>query len=75
MQINSKGDLKKISFEEDVYEINGSLYIINTKSIKEKKISDFSNIRKILMKEPELSIDIDTQLDFNLCELIIKKQI
>lgn len=75
VKINSKGDLKKINFEEDVYEINGSLYIINTKSIKEKKISDFSKIRKILMKEPELSIDIDTQFDFNLCELIIKKQI
>lgn len=73
-QINDKGDLKRINFEEDLYEINGSIYIINTNSIQNTNMSDFSNIRRIIMEEPELSIDIDTQLDFNLCELTIKKQ-
>ena len=44
------------------YEYNGSIYVINPKSLKEKGMSRFTRIRKYEM--PDLySIDLDTMLD------------
>ena len=56
-----------------VWEFNGAIYIINVNSLKQNKIVDFSKIKKYVMQMNN-SIDIDTELDFSLAELIIKKQ-
>lgn len=57
-----------------VWELNGAIYVINVKSLEQNKISDFSKIKKYIMPMNN-SIDIDTELDFSLAELILKKQI
>lgn len=56
------------------YEYNGSIYVINPKSLKEKGMSRFTRIRKYEM--PDLySIDLDTMLDWYTAEMIIEKKI
>lgn len=55
------------------YEYNGSIYVINPKSLKEKGMSRFTRIRKYEM--PDLySIDLDTMLDWYMAETIIEKK-
>jgi CMP-N,N'-diacetyllegionaminic acid synthase len=56
----------------DVWQINGSNYIINTASVlKYKSFSEFKIIRKHTM--PSIaSLDIDTELDWRFSEFIIK---
>ncbi len=56
------------------YEYNGSIYVINPKSLKEKGMSRFTRIRKYEM--PDLySIDLDTMLDWYIAEMILEKKI
>lgn len=52
-----------------VWEYNGSIYVINTKSLKEKKINKFNKVVKYIMDD-KYSIDIDNELDFKMVELI-----
>jgi CMP-N,N'-diacetyllegionaminic acid synthase len=76
---NSEGFLRKSkmgNFERrqdcpPVYAFNGSMYLININSIKKTKISDFKNVKKIIMPE-ERCVDIDTQADWVLAELYLK---
>ena len=53
-----------------VYEYNGSMYLINTKSLKNTLISNFKKIRKYEMHS-KYSIDIDNQLDFDFAEFLM----
>lgn len=74
---NNKGLLeksKKASFARrqdcpKVWELNGAIYVINIKSLKEKPISSFDKIVKFEMNE-FTSHDIDTQLDFDFSEFL-----
>ena len=76
---NEKGYLeksKKGSFTRrqdcpKVWEYNGAIYVINVKSIQEKSMGQFSNIKKYEMDDLT-SIDIDSPLDWELAELILK---
>lgn len=54
-----------------VYFYNGSLYLINVRSLKEKPISSFTKVKKYVMEELYCQ-DIDTPLDWLLCETILK---
>lgn len=56
-----------------VWEYNGSIYLINTKSLKAKPISDFKRIKKYEMSELN-SIDIDNYLDWDVAEMILSKK-
>jgi N-acylneuraminate cytidylyltransferase len=57
----------------DVFEYNGSLYIINTRSLREKKsFTDFSSIKKYVMDE-QYSIDLDTLQDWEYAEFLLKQ--
>jgi len=56
-----------------VYAFNGSMYLINVKSIKRSKIQDFKKIKKILMPD-ERSVDIDTLADWTLAEFYLKNE-
>jgi N-acylneuraminate cytidylyltransferase len=51
-----------------VYAINGAVYLMSVKSLKEKPIAAFSNIKTVIMPE-HLSIDIDTPWDWKVAEL------
>ena len=55
-----------------VYAFNGSLYLMNTASLKAKTLGEFKKIKKIIMPE-ERSIDIDTFADWNLAEFYLNK--
>jgi CMP-N,N'-diacetyllegionaminic acid synthase len=54
-----------------VFAFNGSMYLINMASIKKSKISEFKNIKKIIMPESR-SVDIDTLADWTLAEFYLK---
>ena len=56
-----------------VWELNGAIYIINPKSIKQKSIGDFKKVIKYQMNDRS-SIDIDTSLDWEFAEFIANKK-
>lgn len=53
------------------YEFNGAIYVINTKSLREKGLSRLTKRLKYVMPK-ESSVDIDDIWDFMLIESIIK---
>ncbi|MCT1532642.1 acylneuraminate cytidylyltransferase family protein [Sphingobacterium daejeonense] len=56
-----------------VYEFTGSYYLIKVSSIKEKPIYLFENIKKIVVSNPTENIDLDTFLDWEYGEILLKK--
>lgn len=54
------------------YEVNGAVYVINTKSLVVKGLPNFDKRVKYVMP-PENSIDIDTLLDFEMAEYVLSK--
>jgi len=79
---NGRGFLKKIkkntfeTFQEcpKVWELNGSIYIINVKSLQQKGIKEFNRIIKYTIDNPIYSLDIDTQYDWLIANAIIKNK-
>ena len=55
----------------DVWEFNGAIYIINTKSLLTKKMHDFKRIIKYEMDDIS-SLDIDNHFDWMMAEMILK---
>lgn len=55
-----------------VYSVNGSMYLINVKSLQEKKINEFQKIKKVIMPE-ERSVDIDTMSDWVMAEFYLNQ--
>lgn len=55
-----------------VYELNGSIYIINLSSLRAKKMSEFDKMKAFVM-DAKYSIDIDNELDWKITELIISR--
>lgn len=54
-----------------VYELNGAIYIINVKALKEKKsLTDFVRIKKYVMDEKS-SHDIDSNFDWKIAEILL----
>lgn len=66
------GDFTRRQDCPKVWELNGAIYIINTKSIKKQPITEFNHIKKYVMSKKS-SIDIDDQLDWNVAELLIRE--
>lgn len=54
-----------------VWEYNGSIYVINPKSLKEKGMSHFTMIKKYVMNDI-YSVDIDNMLDWRIAELLLQ---
>tara|TARA_B110000090_G_scaffold112612_1_gene125738 strand:+ start:8064 stop:8747 length:684 start_codon:yes stop_codon:yes gene_type:complete len=75
---NEEGYLKKLMKGEftrrqdcpKVYEYNGSMYLIRVSSMKEKLISSFTKIKKYEMHS-KYSLDIDSEIDFKLAEVLL----
>jgi CMP-N,N'-diacetyllegionaminic acid synthase len=71
--IKSKsGDYFSRQESPSVYSFNGSMYLINTKSLYQKKINEFQRIKKVIMPE-DRSVDIDTMADWVLAEYYLNK--
>lgn len=56
------------------YEYNGSIYVINPKSLIEKGMSAFTNVRKYVMDDI-YSIDLDTMFDWKMAELVLQEKL
>ncbi len=77
---NENGYLEKLIGEGNIrrqdakklYEYNGAVYVINSNSIKEKGLGGFTKIKKYVMTDAN-SVDIDTMLDWKLCEVLLKE--
>ena len=67
-QIERRQDVPK------VWEFNGSIYVINPQSLKEKGMGRFTKIRKYVMND-YYSIDLDTLFDWKIAELILNEAI
>lgn len=74
--IHSKpGNFKRRQDTPVVWELNGSIYIINVNSLKKHTgFSEFKKIRKYEMEEI-YSIDIDSMLEWNFAEMILSKKL
>lgn len=72
----SKGDgtIERRQDAPDVWQQNGSIYVINPVSLMVKGLSGFTRIRKYAMEE-YYSVDIDNPFDWKVAELIIKEGI
>lgn len=69
-------DGKKITRRQDlpkVYRLNGAIYLIKTEVLKAYKTFEPNSLTGYIMDEYS-SIDIDTDLDFKVSELIIKNR-
>ena len=51
-------------------EYNGAIYVINVNSLKKSSINDFTKIKKYEMDNYH-SVDIDNDLDFKFCKLLL----
>ena len=52
------------------WEYNGAIYVINVNSLKKSSINDFTKIKKYEMDNYH-SVDIDNDLDFKFCKLLL----
>jgi CMP-N,N'-diacetyllegionaminic acid synthase len=55
-----------------IYYYNGSIYLINCKSLKKSPLHKFKKVKKYFMND-FYSVDIDTPLDWLVCEIILKE--
>ena len=72
----SKGDGSYVRRQDapKVWQLNGSIYVINPKSLLKKGMLGFTKIKKYEM--PELySVDIDNLFDWKIAELIISEKL
>ena len=69
-----KGDFTRRQDIPTVWEYNGSIYVINSNSLKTFTFSDFSRIIKYPM-DNIYSVDIDKYLDWVIAEELLKKNV
>lgn len=72
----SKGDgtIERRQDAPKVWQLNGSIYVINPKSLMQKGLAHFTRIRKYAMSEL-YSVDIDNAFDWKIAELIIEEKL
>jgi CMP-N,N'-diacetyllegionaminic acid synthase len=69
---SKQGEFESRQMAPPVYFYNGSLYLINCKSLKKSPLNQFQKVRKYVMDDL-YSVDIDGPLDWALCETILKE--
>jgi CMP-N,N'-diacetyllegionaminic acid synthase len=70
---SKQGDFQRRQDCPEVFAFNGSMYLISLNALKNKKINEFTKIKKIIMPD-ERSIDIDTLVDWTLAEFYLNNQ-
>jgi CMP-N,N'-diacetyllegionaminic acid synthase len=71
---SKNGDFVRRQDCPPVWEYNGAIYIIDVKALKAQKSLNFSKIRKYVM-DGFSSVDIDTMLDWQIAEFLLKEKI
>lgn len=69
-----EGTIARRQEAPQVWQQNGSIFVINPKSLIEKGMSGFTKIKKYSMPEA-YSADLDTMLDWKMAEFIIKENV
>lgn len=70
---SKQGNFHRRQDAPKVFAFNGSMYLMKVSTLKNKSISEFKKVKKIVMPE-ERSIDIDTMADWTLAEFYLNKQ-
>ena len=70
---SKNGDFTRRQDCPKVWEYNGAIYLINPSSLRVMKINNFTKVVKYQMSKIA-SIDIDSELDFKLAELITENE-
>lgn len=68
------GSVQRRQDAPEVWQLNGSIYVINPKSLMEKGMAGFTRIRKYPMQE-YYSVDIDNPFDWKVAELVISEKL
>lgn len=71
LENSKKGKYETRQSAPPVYFYNGSIYLINSKSLKREPLYKFSKVKKYVMSDLH-SVDIDTPIDWIICEALIK---
>jgi CMP-N,N'-diacetyllegionaminic acid synthase len=74
LEKSKKGNFTRRQDAPKVYAYNGSLYLMNTRSLDERPINQFTKVRKYVMDE-YYSVDIDTPVDWLLAEVLVQSKL
>lgn len=66
------GSFKTRQEAPKVYELNGAIYVIKIESLLSKPMAMFDKVKKYVMDETS-SHDIDTQLDWDIAEVLLSR--
>lgn len=72
---SKKGKYQRSQDAPRVWELNGSIYIINVIALKKKGLSNFNKIIKYNIDNPICCLDIDTEFDWLIADTIINKKL
>lgn len=72
LELSKQKDVTGRQYAPKVFEYNGSMYLMNVNSLERMKINEFSKVKKYVMSSLD-SIDLDTQIDWDFAELMIKQ--
>ena len=68
------GTIERRQDAPKVWQLNGSIYVINPKSLMEKGLAHFDRIRKYPMTD-YYSIDIDNTFDWKVAEMVLENKL
>lgn len=74
LRISKPSNITRRQDAPKVFAFNGSVYIINAESIRKNKIGEFNYIKKFVMDDIH-SMDIDTEFDWQVAEMIFDKSL
>ena len=72
LALSKQSDVGGRQFAPKVYEYNGSIYLMKIARLEKNKISEFDRVKKYIMTSIQ-SLDLDTQLDWDFAEYILKE--
>jgi CMP-N,N'-diacetyllegionaminic acid synthase len=71
LESSKKGNFTRRQDCPEVWEFNGAIYVINCESLRKQKMKAFTKVKKFEMSE-KTSIDIDSPLDWEIAEFLLK---
>jgi len=72
LENSKKGEFTRRQDCPKVWELNGAIYIINIRSLKQQPINQFQKVKKYVMEEIP-SLDIDTPMDWEIAKTFNEK--
>lgn len=73
LEKSKKGNFTRKQDVPKVWELNGAIYVMNVDALKKKQPKDFEKVVSYKM-EPEDSVDVDTELDWEVVNVLVKNR-